>query len=358
MVGYFDSGRATNTTILSGRRTAHRISIQRYRNQHHGLERWDAGGWKVPSGGTATGTTIFSGGTEIISSGGVDSGAQISGGTQLDYGLANGATVFTGSQVVEFGGTASGTTISGGTEYVSSGGTALGAMFGGTAGTLDLEQPQGLSGTISGWQVGDVIDFVSTSVTSAGISGSTLTVTVSGGSAFTYQLAGQEANTGANVQSDGAGGTDVTLVTEIPIVSSGQTFKVSSGQTSNGIEVLSGGTVDVLSGGVASGTIVNSGGTDVVSAGGTDDGAQISGGTQDVAGTASGTISTQAAPRTSLPAVWPSLQSSAAACRTSFPVSLVSGADVASGIQNVSSGGTASGTIISGGTQDVLRHGQ
>ena len=69
-------------------------------------------------------------------------------------------------------------------------------LFGGTAGTLDLEQPQGLSGTISGWQVGDVIDFVSTSVTSAGISGSTLTVTVSGGSAFTYQLAGQEAEHG------------------------------------------------------------------------------------------------------------------------------------------------------------------
>ena len=227
------------------------------------------------SSGTATSTTILSGGTEIISSGGIDSGARISGGTQLDYGMANGATIFTGSQVVESGGTASGTTISGGTEYVSSGGAALGATFGGTAGTLDLEQPQGLSGTISGWQVGDVIDFVSTSVTSAGISGSTLTVTVSGGSAFTYQLAGQEANTGANVQSDGAGGTDVTLVTETPIVSSGQTLKVSSGQTSNGIVVLSGGTVDVLSGGVASGTVVSSGGTEIVSAGGTDDGAKI-----------------------------------------------------------------------------------
>ena len=55
---------------------------------------------------------------------------------------------------------------------------------------------------------------------------------------------------------------------------------MSSGQTSNGIVVLSGGTVDVLSGGVASGTIVSSGGTEIVSAGGTDDGAQISGGTQ------------------------------------------------------------------------------
>ena len=211
------------------------------------------------------------------------------------------------------GGTASGTTLSGGTEYVSAGGTALGAIFGSTSGTLDLEQPQGLSGTISGWQVGDVIDFVSTSVTSAGISGSTLTVTVSGGSAFTYQLAGQEANTGANVQSDGAGGTDVTLVTETPIVSSGQTLKVSSGQTSNGIVVLSGGTVDVLSGGVASGTVVSSGGTEIVSAGGTDDGARsVSGGTQ-------------------------------------LDYGLASGATVFTGSQVVESGGTASGTILSGG---------
>ena len=77
----------------------------------------------------------------------------ISGGTQLDYSLASGATIFTGSQDVESGGTASGTTISGGTEYVLAGGTALGAVFGSTSGTLDLEQPQGLSGTISGWQV-------------------------------------------------------------------------------------------------------------------------------------------------------------------------------------------------------------
>ena len=110
----------------------------------------------------------------------------------------------------------------------------------------------GLSGTLSGWQVGDVIDFVSTSVTSAGISGSTLTVTVSGGTTFTYQLAGQEANTSASTQSDGAGGIDVILVSGPPTVSSGQTLVVSSGQTSNGIVVLSGGTVDVLSGGATS----------------------------------------------------------------------------------------------------------
>ena len=231
VVGDRVSGTATNTTISSGgTQVVGNLGIGTATNTTI-----SSGGTELVAGifvagvvsgsGTATSTTILSGGTEIVSGPGTDDGAMISGGTQLDYSLASGATIFTGSQVVESGGTASGTTISGGTEYVSAGGTALGAVFGSTSGTLDLEQPQGLSGTISGWQVGDVLDFVSTSVTSASISGSTLTVTVSGGSAFTYQLAGQEANTGANVQSDGAGGTDVTLVTVTPIVSSGQTLE-------------------------------------------------------------------------------------------------------------------------------------
>jgi autotransporter passenger strand-loop-strand repeat protein len=51
-----------------------------------------------------------------VSSGGTDLGAQVSGGTQFDYGFASGVTVFTGSQVVESGGTASGSIVSGGTE--------------------------------------------------------------------------------------------------------------------------------------------------------------------------------------------------------------------------------------------------
>ena len=43
------------------------------------------------------------------------------------------------------------------------------------SGTLSLESPSGLGGTISNWQGGDVIDFVSTTVTGASITGSTLT---------------------------------------------------------------------------------------------------------------------------------------------------------------------------------------
>ena len=66
--------------------------------------------------------TVSSGGSVVVSAHGTDDGAQISGGRQLDYGLASGGTIFTGSQVVEAGGTASGTTVSsGGSATVLSG---------------------------------------------------------------------------------------------------------------------------------------------------------------------------------------------------------------------------------------------
>jgi autotransporter passenger strand-loop-strand repeat protein len=309
-------GTASNTTVSSG------------------------GTLVISSGGLADPTTIYAGGSETISSGGADDGAQISGGTQFDYGLASGATVLTGLQVVDSGGTASGTTInSGGTEYISSGGTAVGVTFSGASGTFYLAQPAGLSGTLSGWQIGDTIDFVGTLVTSASISGSILTINVSGGATSRYQLAGQEANTFPIVLSDDAGGTDVVLTSGV-----GQTLEVFFGQTSNGIIVLSGGTLEVdsggtaintvvssggslvLSGGFADPTIIYSGGSETISSGGADDGAQISGGTQ-------------------------------------FDYGVASGATVFTGLQVVDSGGTASGTTVSStGLQYVgdglYRHGE
>src|SRR5262245_39390426 len=101
-------GKATDTTVSSG------------------------GTLAVLSGGTADPTTISSGGSEIVSGGGTDLGALISGGVQDVFGLASGATVFTGSQVVESGGTASNTTVSsGGTGEVVSAGTALDTILNG-----------------------------------------------------------------------------------------------------------------------------------------------------------------------------------------------------------------------------------
>jgi autotransporter passenger strand-loop-strand repeat protein len=72
-------GAASNTTALSG------------------------GSLVLSSGGLADPTTIYTGGSGAVSSGGTDDRAQVSGGIQLDYGLASGVTIFAGSQLVERG---------------------------------------------------------------------------------------------------------------------------------------------------------------------------------------------------------------------------------------------------------------
>ena len=146
--------------------------------------------------GTAIDTTINNGGSQDVENGGTASGTVVNSGGSLQVGR----------------GVANGTTINGGgTAYVRSDGTASDVTFGGTGATLELESPTGLAGTISDWQVGAVIDFVSTSVTAAGINGSTLTITTSGGQSFSYQLAGRQPGTQADLQSDNHNGTDVVL---------------------------------------------------------------------------------------------------------------------------------------------------
>src|SRR6266513_218239 len=164
--------------------------------------------------GSAIGTTINRGGTEVIEQGGTATGTVIAGGTQGVFGTASNTTISTGLQRIEFRGVATGTTvnagaaqivefgaianntvINGGLEYVNAGGIANGVTFAGHTGTLQLRDPASLTGTISGWQRGDEIDFLNGQVTSAAISGSTLQVTMSGGQSFSYHLAGQESGT-------------------------------------------------------------------------------------------------------------------------------------------------------------------
>ena len=122
----------------------------------------------ILSGGDADPTTIYSGGQEVIDSGGTDTGALIFGGEQDVYGIAINATVYSGGlQVVESGGTASGTTVSGGTLELQAGAIVSGPInFTGTGGTLQIDDlasaPGGVQQTdfnaeISGFAVGDVI---------------------------------------------------------------------------------------------------------------------------------------------------------------------------------------------------------
>ena len=93
----------------------------------------------VSSGGTADPTTIFSGGSETVSAGGTDLGAQVAGGRLfvLSGGTAVGGAISSGgTEIVSgHGFDASATVFGGGKLFVQSGGTAVDITIasGGTA---------------------------------------------------------------------------------------------------------------------------------------------------------------------------------------------------------------------------------
>ncbi len=91
-------------------------------------------------------------------------------------------------------------------------GAKQGANFLSNTGTLLLDKPSGfVNQQIGGLQVGDTIDLALTAVASAVVSGSTLTVTTTGDTVYTYKVAGALTGNHFAIQSDGAGGSDLVL---------------------------------------------------------------------------------------------------------------------------------------------------
>jgi autotransporter passenger strand-loop-strand repeat protein len=191
----------------------------------------------VSSRGYASATTIFAGGElyndagtfiaqTVISSGGnaTDYGSAQStniafGGIENVFGYDQGAVIQSGgTQFVNSGATTNGSIILGGVVVVANGGVAEWVTFGQPSGTLELDSPTGLAGDVANWQVGDTLDFVNTEVTSASFDGSYLTITTGDGQAYSYAVdyyqvyQPPQSGTKANVISDGAGGSDVILV--------------------------------------------------------------------------------------------------------------------------------------------------
>ena len=175
--------------------------------------------------GSVSNGTIIDGGHELVTRGAASNGTIIDRfGVEIldDGGNSNGTIVNRGGEeTVERSGTANGTTIAqSGVEHVNPGGTANNVIFGGPDAVLQLGQPSGLKGSVSDWQVGDVIDFKNTSVTSAqeDDAHSTLTVHYAAGNLVqtaTYTLVNQQADTAFELRSDRHGGTELILT---PIV--------------------------------------------------------------------------------------------------------------------------------------------
>jgi autotransporter passenger strand-loop-strand repeat protein len=153
----------------------------------------------VNGSGTAFDTTINNGGFE-----------NVNGGVTFDTTINKG-----GVENVSGGGVAVDTTIdNGGVLSILSGGRAADVAFSGPHATLNLlANPLGLRGSVDNWRVGDVIDFQGTKVTSVDQIGTSLTVTYDGNQTATYALGGTlQPNTEFQLQPDGLGGTNLTLV--------------------------------------------------------------------------------------------------------------------------------------------------
>jgi autotransporter passenger strand-loop-strand repeat protein len=228
----------------------------------------------VLADGSASGTTV-SGGTEIVSVGGTDTGALLeAGGSQVVVGLTISTTLdgddvqtvsaggtasatvvsATDSQVVLAGGTSVDTVISrGGAEIVSGGGTSLYTVV--SSGGTEIVSGGGnaFSGTI---EAGGAIEFIGSPVYGGSntiSSGGTLEV----GSGFL--LGPAELITGSGI----ANGITVEVLSggyEGDIVAANGLVLVSSGGTLGGV-VSGGGTAIVLSGGSTFILNVSSGGT-------------------------------------------------------------------------------------------------
>jgi autotransporter passenger strand-loop-strand repeat protein len=227
------NGRADNTTISSGG------SENVFGGGIASGTTIDSGGGQyVERGGLAIGTTIGAKGLEVVDSGGSDAGAQIDGGRQAVYGLAVGATVSSGSQVVENGGEADGTTVvTGGKETVLAGGFTAGpTISGGTVeiargavtsgstisfaggGMLRLDQSTGFHGLVAGFAQPDRLDLAdihfgsATKLTfvEAGSNLSGMLSVTDGIHTAKIELLGQYSAANFHLSSDGTGGTLVT----------------------------------------------------------------------------------------------------------------------------------------------------
>jgi autotransporter passenger strand-loop-strand repeat protein len=184
----------------------------------------EGGSLNVDSAGVATLTTINQGGIENILAGGKSITTTIlSGGHQevFEGGISDATTIQAGG-IEKVAGTANNTSIfPGGELIILSGGTANNVAFIDNGAqhnaTLTLYLPTGLTGTITGWHVGDVIDFVNTTVTNVSVENNILTLTYGEGlrgpesAQVSYQLASLQSNTHFELQSDGEGGTELTL---------------------------------------------------------------------------------------------------------------------------------------------------
>ncbi|ENO0275420.1 autotransporter outer membrane beta-barrel domain-containing protein, partial [Escherichia coli] len=327
----------------------------------------NSGGWQnVYSGGSATSTTINSGGRQHVSSGGSATSTTINGGGLQIVSSGGSATSTTinsdGQQKVFSGGSATSTTINGGLQTVSRGGSATSTTING--GRQDVYSGASATSTTinDGWQ--NVYN--GGSATSTTINGGRQDV-FSGGSATSTTINGgwQDVSIGGSATSttinsgggqavySGASATSTTINGGLQVVSrggsatsttinSGGRQHVSGGGSATSTTINSGGWQAVYSGGSATSTTINSDGQQNVFSGGSATSTTINAGLQYVSSGGSATSTT-------INGGWQYVSSGGSATSTTIN---------SGGQQNVYNSGSATSTTInSGGGQAVYSGG-
>ena len=281
----------------------------------------------VQASGTVAGAVILSGGVAYVS--GQDDGSLVVlGGSETVYGSASGDNVYgvqivsggvsdetvyyDGMLAVAGGATASAVTLQAGSELVVSGGvsglvisgglaalaastaTVSGVTFAGAGEIAELIAGPSVTGVISGFGAGDVIDLTqfgtAAVLTSAVIDGNTVETVTSGGVSQSITLAGQFAPSALSLSPDRSGGVELALggstvngTEEITAgefgaqitVAAGGILTVDAGASVTQDAILTGGTAIIA--GFASDDLIA--GSETVASGGTVSGETLSGGT-------------------------------------------------------------------------------
>jgi autotransporter passenger strand-loop-strand repeat protein len=337
----FSGGVADNTTVSgifglqfvsSGGTTVGTVIIGGGVEQLYGIASGsvvNGGSLNVSSGGLVIGTIVGGGGALYISTGGIASNTTV-GGLAGVFAGGNMTTATIGGEAIVYSGAAiAGAAISGGLLEIRAGASVSGAIAFtgpyGTYGTLKIDSATMPANVISGLAVGDILDLAGVAFAPGGSAqlkpGNLLQVTEN---ANNYSLhldpAQNLAGSQYYVTADVVGGTEVVEV---------EYFTVSAGQneaditlTPGTVEQVYGSTLgdtvlqlawqNVSSGGVASNTTVGGGGVLNVYSGGATTGALIYGGGQE----------------------------------NVFFSGMATGTTVSSGLEVISSGGTAVGTLV------------
>ena len=192
--------------------------------------------FEIAAGETISGLNVLTGGILLIDVNGTAANATVSG-TENDSGTASKTLIASGAtENVMSGGTASGSTIqAGGRQSVHAGGTASNTAFSGNGGVLTIAANAIMSGTVSNFVPGDIIDFVGISANGVSYSGDTLTLTANGTTVAT--LAVTTAGAGHfTLASDGGGGSNVGFAANPP-----QVFLANGGNTDTGYWMFNAG---------------------------------------------------------------------------------------------------------------------